>query len=345
MKNITGAFSIGFFLFGIVFSVWAIMTTSVDKNKSDIKNIISGSWAHSYEQLYNKEIKTFDVSKKLWGMLNYLSFKEGRDGVLIGENGWLFTNEEFAKQPNSDTNYNYNINYIRHIHKILKKNNIRLFVIPIPSKARLYQDNLGRYKYPDYKKLIYNNFKNDLTALNIEHINSLSLAQKKFLNNDKKFFLKTDTHWTPEGAKMTAQQVAEKLKINNAEHFVNIKQKNDTYVGDLTNYIPVYSISNIDADLKDNIARYETDKQQSGSDNNNMSALLFEDSIPSITLVGTSYSANKDWNFEGFLKESLKSDILNMADEGLGPFETILIMIYTKVISLNWSCGKYLKDT
>ena len=38
-----------------------------------------------------------------------------------------------------------------------------------------------------------------------------------------------------------------------------------------------------------------------------------------MTLVGTSYSANTNWNFEGFLKEYLETDVLNMADQGLGP--------------------------
>jgi alginate O-acetyltransferase complex protein AlgJ len=60
-----------------------------------------------------------------------------------------------------------------------------------------------------------------------------------------------------------------------------------------------------------------------GSTDNDPGNALFGDQSFPVALVGTSYSANPQWNFEGFLKEALQTDILNAADEGRGPFETM----------------------
>ena len=46
---------------------------------------------------------------------------------------------------------------------------------------------------------------------------------------------------------------------------------------------------------------------------------LFGDSQIPIVLVGTSYSANVEWGFAEALKTALGSDVLNVAEEGLGP--------------------------
>ena len=37
-----------------------------------------------------------------------------------------------------------------------------------------------------------------------------------------------------------------------------------------------------------------------------------------VGLVGTSYSANPNWNFVGALKEALHSDVVNYAEDGHG---------------------------
>ena len=48
---------------------------------------------------------------------------------------------------------------------------------------------------------------------------------------------------------------------------------------------------------------------------------LFGQSEASVVLVGTSYSANEKWGFEAALKSSLGEDIVNVAEQGEGPFK------------------------
>lgn len=52
--------------------------------------------------------------------------------------------------------------------------------------------------------------------------------------------------------------------------------------------------------------------------------LLGDAPTPQIVLVGTSYSADGRWNFDGALREVLAEDVLNLAESGRGPFEPML---------------------
>ena len=54
-----------------------------------------------------------------------------------------------------------------------------------------------------------------------------------------------------------------------------------------------------------------------------------------MALVGTSYSANPLWNFDGFLKEELEADVLNVADERMGPFETMQKYLKDEALETN----------
>ena len=51
---------------------------------------------------------------------------------------------------------------------------------------------------------------------------------------------------------------------------------------------------------------------------------MFADSEVPVTLVGTSYSANANWNFVGALKQALRSDVINDSKDGHGPILPML---------------------
>lgn len=51
---------------------------------------------------------------------------------------------------------------------------------------------------------------------------------------------------------------------------------------------------------------------------------LFADSEMPVALVGTSYSANPNWNFVGALKQALGSEVVNYSEDGHGPILPML---------------------
>jgi hypothetical protein len=50
---------------------------------------------------------------------------------------------------------------------------------------------------------------------------------------------------------------------------------------------------------------------------------LFGEEAVSLALVGTSYTRIDDWNFVGFLKEALQRDLVSVALEARGPFQSM----------------------
>src|SRR5262249_9394281 len=119
-------------------------------------------------------------------------------------------------------------------------------------------------------------------------------------------YLKTDTHWSPAGAHLAAQSLKKLIDIDfptlrfKRKLFCSQAGPEKSYNGDLMRYVPGVGEAQIQPDR---LSTYSEDlaKTEPASDES-----LFGGPTPPITLVGTSYSANRDWNFEGFLKETLK---------------------------------------
>jgi alginate O-acetyltransferase complex protein AlgJ len=321
--GVSGIFMLVFLGTSAVFALAAVWQSRAEAAPLSLGRVVKGEWMPLYEEVYNKKLRTYEVSKDGWGVINYAAFREGNEGVLVGEDGWLFTKEEFDYQPAQQENITKNLKYIHAVHDHLRSRGIELVVMPVPAKARVYRDRLGRYPYPAYKQGVYQLLLSDLLTHQISVIDVLAPMEAA---KDAPVFLKTDTHWTPEGARIAAETAAQYIKtelpvpLEQAAYQTTL-QKEEIHKGDLLRYIPVGKFSSYFRLPEDRLGVFET--ASTSSDSGDMSAALFSDASPAVTLVGTSYSANSKWNFEGFLKESLQTDILNAADEGLGPFETM----------------------
>ena len=313
------------YLIGIAFVIFlvsgllvgAISHYSAHLQSTTFKNFISGKDIANYEADFDKKLAHKPVSLNLWNSLGYFLFNEGKEGVLIGQDGWLFTNEEFEKNNSFEDNILKNTDFILKINEQFKKDNVNLVVVLIPSKARLYNKKLGKYKYPSYWQDQYSNLFKALTENKILAVNLLQIFQSQKSQN---IFLRTDTHWTPLGARVTA--MATSLAITKTYPYLNwkseayksIKKDKITHEGDLMGYTINGGVASKFNLMPDKFYEWDT----TPLNNNNQD--LFLDKNFAVTLVGTSYSANQMWNFEGFLKEFLSSDILNVSDEGRGPF-------------------------
>jgi alginate O-acetyltransferase complex protein AlgJ len=323
--GVSGIFMLIFLMTAATLSVAAVWQSRVDANPLKLTPVIKGEWTPLYEKLFNKNLFTYEASKNNWGLINYVAFHEGNEGVLIGQDNWLFTKEEFDHQPAQKEKILKNLDYIQSVHSYLDKKNIDLVVALVPSKARVYSDKLGRYEFPAYKKEIYSEFLEDLDSRKIKAVNLLTPMQVE--RNKESVFLKTDTHWTPEGARLTARTIAgylsqESFSFDKTSYLTSMDKKEE-HKGDLLRYIPTddsFASKNLPVDT---LPVFQTVEVNSEADAKDAAEQLFSEKSPAVTLVGTSYSANPKWNFAGFLKESMQTDILNAADEGLGPFETM----------------------
>ena len=283
-----------------------------------IGRVLDGSWAAEYQARYEEELPIRYFARSVWGVIRYALFREGEDGVLIGSGDWLFTSEEFLYHSDDEERLRQSAEYVRSVHDRLAERGIRLVILPVPAKARVLPERLGRYEYPPYLKDRYSDFRKIIRGLGITVPDTLAILTTA--EEDGRSFLKTDTHWSPYGADAVARGVAsEVLTILEA---ASVERKNYTretgdevvYRGDLLNFLPLGPFADSLGPDPDRVVTRTTYKPE-GSEG----GLFGELNTPAV-LVGTSYSAGSLWDFPGALEAALGVDILDSTTEGEGPF-------------------------
>ena len=318
--------ALAFVLFMVTAALMALMSFSAAQKPDFSSGVFSGKPTAAYEKSFDDKLKHRTSSIQFWNSAGYALFQEGKKGVLIGQDGWLFTDEEFAYGQDAVQNISLNQAYIAKVDQIFKQDKVKLVVVALPSKARVYQDKLGRYEFPAVWKNQYADFVNFLSSTQIDHV---SLESDYHANKDNNLFLRTDTHWTPAGARIAAMKTGVMVQRNypylswEAENFKSIKGEQIPHEGDLMSYTVSGGAAEKFGLKQDMLTTWQTQRIENAEEDNQSNDDLFGDKILPVALVGTSYSANKLWNFNGFLKEALGTDILNAADEGQGPFQTM----------------------
>lgn len=283
-------------------------------------DLVTGKTAKAFETSFADKAPAYDASRTLWGVVEYTIFHAGRSGVVLGRDGWLFSSEEFTWDKDATAKTESNLAYVHSVQDTLNEKNIPLLVALIPAKSRVFESHLGTARPPQARQNLYQHIIDDLPAHNIVTLDLLPTLQK-----NQASFLRTDTHWTPEGAKIAAAEIATATHRLAASRAVTLPKtifKTDVakdttaHSGDLLRYVPLGKYASL-GPTPDQLAAYATTSAAPTD------AGLFDDVTLPITLVGTSYSADARWHFADFLKQELSVDVLNAADAGLGPFTTM----------------------
>ena len=319
-------YSQGVLFIGLILFVGGLSLALAGSYKaSDDGGWSDGQQASVYEKHYDKQLPVRDMGINVWAAIEYVLFKEGRSGVVVGNSDWLFSSEEFKYYSNSDDMTQKNLAIISSVSKQLKKNNIKLVMAVIPAKARVYEEHISSTQPSIQANLRYKFLMTWLSDNNVTAIGLLDpLVEAKRI---KPTYLRTDTHWTPWGAEIAAEIMANKITIIQPDLLGNIEyvsslQTQKSHSGDLMSYIPLGDSLDWLGPQPEKITEVRTNKVESGEEE--PLNLFDSEPVASIALVGTSYSANPSWNFLGFLKEKFGSDILNFAQEGKGPFEPMV---------------------
>lgn len=317
-KYFSAVFLIVFMVASLALCGVYISATLKGVERPTLQSIWTGTWTPAFEKSLGEALPISVPTRNFWGGAEFDLFHEGRKGVIIGADGWLFTDEEFSCLPKADQHMATNLDYIKSVHQILKAKNIALVTAIIPAKARVYKEHMGVHSVPACREGVYAMTVDTLTQAGIDTISLLPVFEKA--TDKDSLFLKTDTHWTPEGARVAAEDITAFLKGKfttlPAKTYETKAGDSQDHAGDLLRYTPGVGTEKIPHDV---LHAFTTEQVQDASQADAASS-LFGDDLPQIALVGTSYSANPRWNFPGFLKQGLNSDILDASDEGLGPF-------------------------
>lgn len=289
--------------------------------------LLNGKLAHAFEGHYDEQFPIKRLGTNLWAALDFALFDEGRPGVVLGKDGWLYTDEEFKPAP-SATQLDDNWALVRGVQQELERRGVKLVLAIIPAKARVYPEYLGKEQPASLHAGLYQDF--------LQRARQAGMAAPELLDTleqakDKgQVFLRTDTHWTPLGAEAVAERLAR--GIRDGQHldlpqqtFITEAQKSAPHKGDLLTFLPLDPLFSDLLPAPDQLQERQThaaaDASTGGGD-------LFGDSAqPQVALVGTSYSANPRWNFAGALKQALSADLINYAKEGKGPLEPMLELL------------------
>ena len=275
------------------------------------KSMVKGGWTAELEARINETIGFRQWAINTWGIIEYGLFKNGREGVLVGANGWLFTDEEFKYYPDEATETAVKLAYIQDVHEQLAAQGTELIIALVPSKARVSPEQLGRYHLPDYTVNRYDDFRLSLLEKGIAAPDLLTPLMQAKEHGD--VFVRTDTHWTPYGARIVANTLTRNITPLNEGSFRSETGDTLAHTGDLLSFIPLGPLEHIGPGTHPIQLEFTTGLASGGG--------LFGDvSIP-VALVGTSYSAVDTWNFAGALKVALQADVLNAALEGKGPIK------------------------
>ncbi|MBG7415393.1 alginate O-acetyltransferase [Pseudomonas aeruginosa] len=294
--------------------------------------LLNGKLAHAFEAHYDKEFPIKRLGTNLWAALDYTLFHEGRPGVVIGKDGWLFTDEEFKPAP-SGQQLEDNWALVRGVQRELNRRGVKLVLAVIPAKARLYPEHIGREQPAALHDSLYQDFLARARAAGIDSPDLLgSLRQAK---DNGAVFLRTDTHWSPLGAETVAQRLGAEIRETHlldvpAQNFVTRVGEERTHKGDLLSFLPLDPLFDELLPRPEQLQQRTTEAAPAlpGGPQSGAGDDLFGDSQqPRLALVGTSYSANPRWNFEGALKQALSADLINYAKEGKGPLEPMLELL------------------
>jgi alginate O-acetyltransferase complex protein AlgJ len=287
--------------------------------------VLNGRWTKAVETHYDDEFPIKRLGTNLWAALDFKLFNEGRPGVVLGRDQWLYSDEEFNPIVNEELNLQGNYALVEGVRQELKAKGVKLVMAIVPAKTRLYPEHLGEVKPSSIHANLYEDFHAHVAANKILAPDLFGPMLKAKLDGQQ-VFLRTDTHWTPEGAQIAAETlaktIAEKTPLSGEpQHFVTEPAEKVTHKGDLRLFLPLDPLFENLMPKPEPLQKRNTvaaQDQPAGDD-----ALFANAEVP-VALIGTSYSANPNWNFVGALKQALNSDVVNYAEDGHGPILPML---------------------
>ena len=277
---------------------------------------LNGAAAREFENHYKADFPATDFGTALWTAIEFRLFGTGRPGVVIGRDGWLFSEEEFRAWPQAEARLQQRLALIEAVDQRLWVQGVDLILAPLPAKARIYPDKLGE-RQPDLsQRLLYERL---LTEMRRRHVNHVDLFGALLAcSHEEPSFLRTDTHWTPQGAQCAARMIAAQAqRLSHPAAYSTEQLPVRAHQGDLLKYLPMAPWFSQWMPEPDRYRPLQSRAAGSGD-------LLGDAPLPDTVLICTSYSEDRRWNFEGALSQALGEPVLNFAERGVGPYLPML---------------------
>ncbi len=293
--------------------------------------ILQGRWSSEWQAAFEDALPVRAGAVALWTLLRYDIFGEARPEVLVGADGWLFSAEEFDPPAALSVPLESAVQRVAATRDLLAARGIDLVVALVPTKASVERAHLGRYAIPPVIDARYAAALQAFAGAGVAAPDLRTPMSAAAASTD--MYLRTDTHWTPQGAQQAAAILAGAVVPLLDRHessrtsFATESGARRVVSGDLLKFVPLGPWKGR-GPAPDQVSETVTKPAPTDTDTND---LFGELDIP-IALVGTSYSVNAVSGFEGALKDAVDADLLNVAVEGQGPFAPMTAYLASKAI-------------
>lgn len=166
-----------------------------------------------YERHYNDVFGFRDFFIRVRNQIQYSLFHDS-DEVVLGRNGWLADKitlevEQRTSDHLTDADWSRLAQRVAHLHRILRRRGIYLFVIPVPLKNTVYPE-----KFPEAAALRpattgYARFVQLLAENHVPFVDAYTILSAKRRSAD--VYYKTDLHWNTVGAAAVAAEAVDRL--------------------------------------------------------------------------------------------------------------------------------------
>lgn len=274
---------------------------------------LDGKVTADFERFLTKGHPWHEASLNAWAALEFLAFGEGKPGVVVGSDGWLYTQEEFALPSQLGAIRQRNLERLAAEARALEAAGVRVYVLPVPPKVEIVPGHVPA-------RLAGHALRSEDVTAFLDRAGLRWIDVRASLRASRApVYFRSETHWTPEGARVVAAAVAARLRADGfagGQAFTVLDEGEAVLASDLESYLPLRPRFAGLLPPPEHYRRYRVDSSTVGDD----AAALFGDSGRPLALVGTSYSADERWNFAGFLRAALGSDLDNVSEKARGPF-------------------------
>lgn len=281
----------------------------------DLRSLGDGSWQSSYEAAFDDVNVVKSEAVHAYNALQIMLAGQIQSDVVIGSDKWLFSETEYKLNPSFSDTLAQNISTVASVVADLQSRGIDVKVVALPDKARVMADyapsNRGALVDGRYTSLV-----DGLTAKGVTVISPLDHLISATSRDP--MFLRSDTHWTPEGAikvaKLVAANTGEKGSVSKTLTRVGERE----HVGDLYRFLDLGRYREWLNFEYETVSEYAL-----GSGSASLEADLFGASTVdgAIHLVGTSYSEDVRWSFADAIEVQSGRPVVNFAQKGYGPLK------------------------
>lgn len=248
--------------------------------------------------------------------------------VRRGAPGWLFLNDELTVHDQPQRNAAQRKADVLKVQKTLSAKGIKLLVVVVPDKSRIEASQLGMLHRPSRYATRATQWVSELKLAGVDALD-LTDTLTAFKQKHAAAFLKSDSHWTEQGAHVAAVAVSaevQRLRIvaSPTQSLVIDKRTESRRSGDLIRLAGVDWLSTTlqpeqDLAQETNFKVAEQTKNTLGASStssaNSQTDDLFGDAnLPNVVVIGTSFSRTS--NFVPFIEKELNAKVANLARSG-----------------------------